>query len=264
MSAPRLWFPMDVRFRQQDVVRSLQGGFGPAGPWVFLWLLGEAYERHFLKERPSGVVDMSYLNLATAAGVEAQPFETAEEIVRGIIRNLEVAQVVEFMEGDLESVTFRLRFSKWADWLPSAFADPTATERKRTQRAKEALDETDDADVTECHAKRERETKSPTAPVREDVARLSALLAELIRSRDPKAAVAPTSKPWLDAIRLLLDKNKRTEAEVEHVIRWCQHDDFWQKVILSAPKLRLKFDMLFAKAGKPKGNADDFFSRNGM
>lgn len=87
-------------------------------------------------------------------------------------------------------------------------------------------------------------------PDREHV-RLSQLLADLIRQRDPKAKAAPLSKGWLDAIRLLIERDGRTPAEVERVIRWCQADAFWQSNILSAPKLRAKFDQLAAKAGTP-------------
>lgn len=88
------------------------------------------------------------------------------------------------------------------------------------------------------------------APDREHVL-LSQLLAGLIRQRDPKAKVAPLSKGWLDAIRLLIERDGRTPGEVEHVIRWCQADPFWQANILSAPKLRAKFDQLRAKASAP-------------
>lgn len=271
MTSPRLWFPMDVLFKEQDVVKDLQTSYGTAGPWLFVWLLSEAYHRHFLKERPSGIVNMGYARLTRDAGVEDRPFETADEVTRGTMRNLQGAGIIEFVEGDLESATFRVRFSKWEDWLPDHFADPTSAERQARHRAKKAArsnpegtDSESNGPVTECHAKRERETKSLTPPVREEVAKLSNLLATLIRTRDPKARVAPSSKPWTDAVRLLIDKDGRSVADIEHVIRWCQKDKFWCVNILSTPKLREKFDQLYAKAGKPKGNADDFFSRNGM
>lgn len=96
----------------------------------------------------------------------------------------------------------------------------------------------------------DQEQVDARAPDREHV-RLSQLLADLIRQRDPKAKAAPLSKGWLDAIRLLIDRDGRSPAEVERVIRWCQADAFWQANILSAPKLRAKFDQLAAKAGAP-------------
>lgn len=83
-----------------------------------------------------------------------------------------------------------------------------------------------------------------------EVLRLSNLLAELITARDEKARVDPESKLWLDSIRLLIERDGRPPADVEHVIRWCQRDPFWQQNILSARKLRDKFTQLWAKAGK--------------
>lgn len=271
MSAPRLWFPLDALFPDQEIVKALQRDCGPGGPWVLVFLLCEAYKRHFLKERPSGVVNMSFERLARDAGLEDREFDSAEEVARRAMRNLSVAGIVELVEGDLESATFRLRFSKWSEWLPDHFADPTHNERQAAYKAKKSArsnpgvtDSTADGAMTEDDAKRERESKPPPAPAREEIVRLSSLLAQLILKRDPKARVAPTSKHWLDPIRLLIDKDGRSEAEVEHVIRWAQQNDFWQSNILSTAKLRDKFTMLIAKAGRPKGNADDFFQRNGM
>lgn len=99
------------------------------------------------------------------------------------------------------------------------------------------------------------------APPRPEVLRLSELLAALIRRRDPKARVAPDSKSWLDAIRLLLDVDGRSEAEIAHVIRYSQSDPFWQSNILSAPALRKQFDRLIARAGKPRITSDEYFNR---
>ena len=77
------------------------------------------------------------------------------------------------------------------------------------------------------------------------------LLADLILARDPKAKVNPGSKAWVDAARLLMDRDGRSRDEVEAVIRWCQADPFWQPNILSMPKLREKFDQLVAKMKAP-------------
>lgn len=86
--------------------------------------------------------------------------------------------------------------------------------------------------------------------VREDVERLCHLLANLIRGNDPKAKIAPDSKGWRDAMRLLIDKDGRSEAAVERIIRWSQADEFWRSNILSAPKLREQFTQLALKASR--------------
>lgn len=82
-------------------------------------------------------------------------------------------------------------------------------------------------------------------PEREDVTALLDLLDREIEAngnRPPKR-----SKANRDAMRLLLDRDHRTPDQVAYVIRWCQADDFWQANILSASKLREKFDQLVAK-----------------
>lgn len=90
------------------------------------------------------------------------------------------------------------------------------------------------------------ESKADEEPAREDVARLCVLLADLIEQNGSKR---PTiTKAWLDAARLLIDRDGKTEQQVERVVRWCQADDFWRGNILSMPKLRAKYDQLRLKA----------------
>jgi len=47
-----------------------------------------------------------------------------------------------------------------------------------------------------------------------------------------------------DAIRLMLDKDGHTVDQIARAIRWCQADEFWRSNILSASKLREKYDQL--------------------
>lgn len=51
-----------------------------------------------------------------------------------------------------------------------------------------------------------------------------------------------------DAMRLLIDKDGRTPEQIAACIRWCQADEFWRSNILSASKLRDKYDQLRLKA----------------
>lgn len=66
--------------------------------------------------------------------------------------------------------------------------------------------------------------------------------------------VANGSKPptitvrWMDAARLLIDADGRTEDQVHKAIDWCQDDGFWHANILSMPTLREKYDQLRLKA----------------
>lgn len=80
-------------------------------------------------------------------------------------------------------------------------------------------------------------------PDRPDVFRLLDLLDEEIRKNG--ARKLPTrSAGNLNAMRLLLDRDGYSEEEIADVIRWCQADQFWHTNILSAAKLRDKFERL--------------------
>jgi hypothetical protein len=95
-----------------------------------------------------------------------------------------------------------------------------------------------------------KKTSSSDAVDRPEIAALCQRLAGLILQRDPKAKVRPDHEPWRTACRRLLDIDKRSVAEVEVVIDWCQADEFWQANVLSMPTLRKQFDQLWAKVPK--------------
>jgi hypothetical protein len=75
---------------------------------------------------------------------------------------------------------------------------------------------------------------------------LAHFLLKKIKERDPKAK-DPDFKLWCKDIRLLIEKDGRTEEEVRSVIDWCQKDSFWQNNILSPAKLRKQFTQLKLK-----------------
>jgi len=52
---------------------------------------------------------------------------------------------------------------------------------------------------------------------------------------------------WANTIRLMDTQDKRSIEEIAAVIDFCQQDNFWRVNILSADKLREKFDQLQAK-----------------
>ena len=50
---------------------------------------------------------------------------------------------------------------------------------------------------------------------------------------------------WCGYVDKMLRIDRRSVADIEAVIRWCQQDDFWHKNILSTDKLRKQFDKLY-------------------
>lgn len=84
---------------------------------------------------------------------------------------------------------------------------------------------------------------------RDDVDRLLDLLdSELTRNgvtRLPKR-----NKTNRDAMRLMLDRDQIPEEQIAGAIRWSQADEFWRSNILSASKLREKYETLRAQASR--------------
>lgn len=54
----------------------------------------------------------------------------------------------------------------------------------------------------------------------------------------------PTPKAWLDAARLMVDRDKRDPREARDLIVWACQDSFWQSNIHSMPTFREKYDRL--------------------
>jgi hypothetical protein len=76
--------------------------------------------------------------------------------------------------------------------------------------------------------------------------RLCVHLAERIEGL---GSTRPTiTQEWLTEARLLMDKDKRTEAQVHKAIDWCQDSTFWRSNVMSMPTLREKYDQLRLKA----------------
>jgi len=80
------------------------------------------------------------------------------------------------------------------------------------------------------------------AAPRPDVEALLDLLDEGIVANGGRA---PTrNKANRDAMRLLIDKDGKTPEKIAAAIRWCQADEFWRANVLSASKLREKYEQL--------------------
>ena len=96
--------------------------------------------------------------------------------------------------------------------------------------------------------------------VRDSHLRLAAFLKERIAAWKPNAKLPMNLHKWADCIRLCMEADKRSEAEIEAVIQWATADSFWQGNILSADALRRNFDKLQAKMmqANPKPKTTDW------
>ena len=80
---------------------------------------------------------------------------------------------------------------------------------------------------------------------------LASELFNLILENNPKAK-KPNLQTWAKDIDLMMRSDERSVEEIQEMINWCQKDSFWQGNILSAKKLRDKFDQLTMKMNSTK------------
>ena len=82
---------------------------------------------------------------------------------------------------------------------------------------------------------------------------LSKQLYDKIKTRNPQHK-EPNLQSWAKHIDLMIRIEKRSIADIQRIIDWCQQDSFWQNNILSTSKLREKFDQLKLKMENPNAN----------
>ncbi|EAE1298266.1 hypothetical protein EP04_01780 [Listeria monocytogenes] len=58
----------------------------------------------------------------------------------------------------------------------------------------------------------------------------------------------PKIDNWANVIRLMMERDNRTQAQIEYLIKWVQQDEFEMGNVLSPIKLRKRFDALVIKA----------------
>lgn len=84
---------------------------------------------------------------------------------------------------------------------------------------------------------------------RKDVQAVLDLLVDGLTANDVKHNV---TKKWHDQIRLMLDKDERPLEEAKAVTKFAVTDEFWKSNILSASKLREKYDQLRLQMGRKR------------
>lgn len=95
---------------------------------------------------------------------------------------------------------------------------------------------------TESSSRRRRDLNEG----RDDAMRLCIHLADRVEAN---GSLRPEiGKKWLNAARLMLDTDGRSEEQVHKAIDWCQDDEFWRGNVMSMPTLRKQYDQLRLKA----------------
>ena len=72
---------------------------------------------------------------------------------------------------------------------------------------------------------------------------------EKIKGNNPEHR-KPNLQSWADDVRKMHELDHRPFDKIHKMIDWCQFDSFWQTNILSASKLRSKYDTMAAQANR--------------
>lgn len=94
-----------------------------------------------------------------------------------------------------------------------------------------------------------RERKKERFKYKSEHLELATYLFEKIRQNNPNAK-KPNLNTWAVTIERLERIDERPLPEIKEVIDWCQADEFWCSNILSATKLREKYDQLYMRMKK--------------
>lgn len=62
----------------------------------------------------------------------------------------------------------------------------------------------------------------------------------------------PNLESWANDIRLMMERDGRTEEQIKYLMKWVQQDDFEMTNVLSPAKLRKRFDQLIMKVKQEK------------
>ncbi|MFD2696349.1 hypothetical protein ACFSUE_22410, partial [Sporolactobacillus shoreicorticis] len=73
-----------------------------------------------------------------------------------------------------------------------------------------------------------------------------------IKSNKPNCKVPDKLDGWANEMRLMMERDKRTEKQIKYLIEWSQQDSFWSTNCLSPSSLRKHFDQMAAQCKQQK------------
>ena len=89
--------------------------------------------------------------------------------------------------------------------------------------------------------------KTRTYAENSDEYKLASYLVQQIRTNNPEFKT-PNLQSWSNDIRLMIERDGHKPKQIKNMIKWCQASDFWFANILSAKKLRSKYETMRAQA----------------
>lgn len=248
-------FPHDISASNDPKLITLRIAFGWAGIGMF-WSIIEGLHRE-----PTGTMAAQHLTAIigdfwmqeemqskSPQRDKAKPFEeflyanALLTLCDGYATSNRVAQNLNLIREKSE----KARESAKKRWQDNGPIKPNHANAKRTQSEGYARKE-------EKSKEENRSSLNPQTPKKEEGSeegiRLASGLLDCIKANNPNYKHdGNTVALWSRIIDLMLRVDKRPASEIEQVILFCQRDSFWRSNILSAGKLREKYDQLVLKS----------------
>lgn len=140
----------------------------------------------------------------------------------------------------------------WSEYQVSGQQNGQQMDNKRTTNGHLA-------DTINKERNKERKNKIYTSD--SDEIRLSQFLFQKMKENNP-GVKEPNFQTWAIYVDRMLRIDNRTPQEIEAVISWAQQDNFWKLNILSAQKLREKYDQLNTKRLASATNDTPWYARS--
>lgn len=180
--------------------------------------------------------------LITGRKVIAEKFNISESKVQRILKLFENEHQIEQQNGNKNRL---ITVVSWSDYQGSEHQDEQQLNNNRTtteQQVNTYKNVKNDKNIKPLSPKQVYDEQS--IPFR-----LAKFLLDNIKEFKPDVK-DPNLQKWADDMRKLVELDKRDPKQVGEVIQWATRDTFWQSNILSANKLREKYDALTAKMSK--------------
>lgn len=233
---------------------------------LFLFLLAQASHKDGIKtkgiELQRGQYVRSYRKLADdlsykeGRGYKKYSLSTIKSCVNKLI-DAERVNVKETEAGTLFTI---LNYAKYQDFEDVEKESPnTQNEEVRTNAEltpnEVRTNSEQEQELKNLRIKELEDKKNSRKQVYDESSvhfRLADLLYQEILKNNP-GHKKPNLQNWANDMRLMMERDDRTEEQISYLIKWCQRNEFWHKNILSVAKLREKFDQLIIQVKSNRG-----------
>ncbi|WP_241685239.1 Lin1244/Lin1753 domain-containing protein [Companilactobacillus metriopterae] len=245
------YFPFDVDFPDNKKTSAIMGEFGSKGVLMMVYLLSAVYKKGYFLQWDK-LTEMQLVNK-----VEGLNSTMANQIVTRLVaygtfdeelfNSVSVLTSQRIQETYLDA-TKRRKSQKpslyWINVNNNDTSNEVNVDINTQSKVKESkLNKTKDNKTSRSKSK--KRTYEP-----DDVNyQLATKLFEKILEHNSEFK-KPNLQKWADDIRLMHEQDNRDYTKISNMIDWCQADGFWYANILSAKKLREKYDQMKAQASQ--------------